>query len=143
MTENASVKPTLSLEAPASWNTKYVSPEGFTCQITLRADSGKELLEKAQAALSHLIAAGCTPSDTFTFRPRNNGGQKAQTDNVPSNGNGGTHAENNVITPAEGNGNGNAHLCPIHGVEMKKWEKDNKVWYSHKVDGGWCTGKTK
>jgi hypothetical protein len=34
-------------EAPASWNTKYITPEGFECQITLRGDSGTELLEKA------------------------------------------------------------------------------------------------
>ena len=48
MSENNAVKNNnWSTEAPASWNTKYTSPEGFICQITLRADSGKELLENA------------------------------------------------------------------------------------------------
>ena len=42
-------------EAPASWNTKYVSPEGFECQLTLRAESGSELLEKVNGAISHLL----------------------------------------------------------------------------------------
>lgn len=39
-------------EAPASWNTRYVTPEGYVCQITLRGDSGKDLLEKADIALN-------------------------------------------------------------------------------------------
>lgn len=34
-------------EAPASWNTRYLDPNGFECQITLRGESGSELLEKA------------------------------------------------------------------------------------------------
>lgn len=136
MSENNSLKNNTAVtEAPASWNTKYTSTEGFVCQNTLRADSGKELLEKAQAAIAHLLQAGCTPCDSFTFRPRNNGGQKSQTTNVPVNG--------SNPTETNGNGNGSVHLCPIHGVDMKKWEKDGKVWFSHKVDGGWCTGKTK
>lgn len=36
-----------------------------------------------------------------------------------------------------------SHMYPIHNVEMKKWEKNNKIWYSHKADGVWCTGKRK
>ena len=36
-----------------------------------------------------------------------------------------------------------SHICPIHNVEMRKWEKENKVWYSHKMNGSWCTGKQK
>jgi hypothetical protein len=32
-------------------------------------------------------------------------------------------------------------LVPIHECEMKRWEKDGRIWYSHKVDGKWCTGK--
>jgi hypothetical protein len=137
MTENPSVKSNLSLEAPASWNTKYLSPEGFTCQITLRADSGKELLEKAQAAVTHLIAVGCTPCDNFTFRPRSNGnGSKAKSDNG-SNGSG-NHSEANAESTSS------TKVCPIHNVEMKRWEKNGKIWYSHKQDdGGWCTGKSK
>jgi hypothetical protein len=36
----------LFTEAPASWKIRYVTPDGFECQITLRAMSGQELLEK-------------------------------------------------------------------------------------------------
>jgi len=49
-------------EAPASWNTRYVTPEGFVCQITLRGENGRDLLEKAGVALSYLLAHGYTPS---------------------------------------------------------------------------------
>jgi hypothetical protein len=48
-------------EAPASWNTRYVDPNGFECQITLRGDSGSELLEKATSAINYLLQNGCTP----------------------------------------------------------------------------------
>ena len=58
------VKPdVLFTEAPASWNTRYVTPEGFVCQITLRADSGKDLLERANVALSFLLDHGYSPTD--------------------------------------------------------------------------------
>ena len=39
-------------ESPASWNTRYITPDGFTCQLTLRAETGKELLERANSAIS-------------------------------------------------------------------------------------------
>ena len=34
----------------------------------------------------------------------------------------------------------------LHGArfikcEMKRWDKDGRVWYSHKADGEWCNGK--
>jgi hypothetical protein len=51
------------LEAGASWNTKFVTPSGFTCQLTLRSDSGLELLEKADAALTFLLEKGYSPCD--------------------------------------------------------------------------------
>jgi hypothetical protein len=127
MSDNTSVKSNTAVtEAPASWNTKYTTPEGFTCQITLRADSGKELLEKAQAAITHLLQAGCTPCDNFTFRPKSNGnGHTPQTETNAANGN-------------------NGHVCSVHNVEMRRFEKEGRVWYSHKTDeGGWCNGKKK
>jgi hypothetical protein len=45
-----------------------------------------------------------------------------------------------------GNGNGKeteAHVCSIHQAEMKRFEKNGQVWYSHKTDNGWCSGKKK
>ena len=36
------------------------------------------------------------------------------------------------------------HVCPIHGVTMRRHEKDGHVWYSHRLEGGgWCNGKQK
>lgn len=57
-------------EAPASWNTKYITPEGFECQLTLRGDTGQELLEKAQAAVSLLQKHGCAPFVNTRFTSR-------------------------------------------------------------------------
>ena len=35
-------------------------------------------------------------------------------------------------------------ICPEHGVEMKKREKDGETWWSHKqADGTYCKGKGK
>ena len=48
-------------EAPASWNTRYVDPDGFECQITLRATSGQELLEKVSGAIAYLLENDCVP----------------------------------------------------------------------------------
>lgn len=74
MPENTSLKSnTVAMEAPASWNTRYTTPQGFVCQLTLRADSGIEMLEKAQAAITHLRKTGRTPCDAMVFRPFNNG----------------------------------------------------------------------
>ena len=63
-------------EAPASWNTSYVTPEGYVCRITLRGENGKDLLEKAGIALTFLMQHGYMPEQKF---PRNNkGGETKQ-----------------------------------------------------------------
>ncbi len=103
-------------EAPASWNTRYLSPTGFVCQLTIRGDTGSELLEKATAALTKLQASGCQPHYNS---------YKAK-----SNGNG----------SADKTGPG---WCAFHQVEMRRREKDGKVWYSHKDGEMWCKGKSK
>ena len=90
-------------EAPACWNTSYVTQDGFVCRITLRGETGKDLLEKAGVALSYLMEHG--------FQPERNNQRR---DTKP---------------------------CPIHQAEMKKFEKNGKSWYSHKLDdGSWCNG---
>ena len=38
-------------EAIASWNTRYITPEGFERQITLHGESGQEVLDKANGAI--------------------------------------------------------------------------------------------
>jgi len=107
----------LFTESPASWNVKYITEEGFPCMLTLRSDSGRDLLEKAGSALTYLKEHNFLPDPGF----RKNG-----------NGNGGN------------NGNSDTKTCPVHNCEMKRREKDGSVFYSHKAENGsWCYGKPK
>lgn len=62
MSENTSPKIKFT-ESPASWNTRYIDPKGFVCQLTIRDDNGKGLLEKASGALSYLLEQGSRPYD--------------------------------------------------------------------------------
>jgi hypothetical protein len=128
MTNNNSTKSeTQMAEAPASWNTRYISPEGFECQLTLRAESGSELLEKVNSAITYLLNNECVP---YTY---NRGGYRGPANNKSKATKGGNNSgENQSDDPA---------WCPIHQCEMKRWEKDGRVWFSHKVDDDWCKGK--
>jgi hypothetical protein len=126
MTTNTIPKPdVLYTESPVSWNTRYLSPEGFECQFTLRGESGMEVLEKANVAIAHLLNIGCSP---VVNRYSNS--------KVSSDGNG-----NNQNSSS--NGGQKTSWCPIHNVEMKRWEKNGRVWYSHKSGDEWCTGRPK
>jgi hypothetical protein len=120
-------------EAPASWNTRYVDPNGFECQITLRGETGSELLEKAANAINYLLKADCMP---YSYRtPLRQDASKSDVNNSKdqSNGTNGSNGNNGA--------NANPAWCPIHQCEMKRWAKEGRVWYSHKVDGKWCSGK--
>jgi hypothetical protein len=114
-------------EAPASWNTRYVDPNGFECQITLRGETGSELLEKAAIAISYLLQNGCAP---YVFY---------------RNGNSTTLSKSNGELKEDDQSNGkdkdSPSWCPIHQCEMRRWDKNSRVWYSHKVDNKWCNGK--
>jgi hypothetical protein len=112
-----SIKPEAAFtEAPASWNTRYVTPEGFTCQITIRGENGRDLLERAGVALAYLLQQG--------YKPEENNRQHRNGNNTANNQNG--------------------KWCSIHSCELKRFEKDGKVWFSHKTDdGAWCRGKQK
>jgi hypothetical protein len=112
-------------EAPASWNTRYVDPNGFECQITLRGDSGSELLEKATSVINYLLQNGCTP---YTYY--RNGSRQVE-----------SKVEESKKEDVKNDGKDNPAWCPIHQCEMKRWDKNGRVWYSHKVDGEWCSGK--
>jgi hypothetical protein len=112
-------------EAPASWNTKYVDPNGFECQITLRGESGSELLDKAANAINYLLKNGCTP-----YMYYRNGSRQPE-----------SKVEESKKEDVKNDGKDNPSWCPIHQCEMKRWDKDGRVWYSHKADGEWCRGK--
>jgi len=126
-TNNGTKSEVLFTEAPASWNTKYLSPDGFVCQLTLRADAGCKVLEKAKVALVHLMENDCTPY-YYGNGPRQQVEAKSNENSKQANGN------QPVDNPA---------WCRVHQCEMQRWEKEGRVWYSHKVDGQWCTGKAK
>jgi len=80
--------------------------------------------------LTWLRENGFAPSDFNGYRSRNNG-NKSENNPQPSNGN------------SNGKQDHPENICPIHQCEMKRWEKNGKVWYSHKTEDGWCTGKSK
>lgn len=101
------------IEAPASWNTRYTTPDGFVCQITIRGENGKDLLDKAGIALAYLLEHGYAPE------------------------------QNHHQSRRENNKKQDTKFCPIHQCEMKRFEKDGRSWYSHKTDEGWCRGKQK
>jgi hypothetical protein len=128
-TNGTKTKGQLFNEAPASWNTHYLDPNGFDCQLTLRGESGSELLEKADNAIGFLLENGCTP---YVFRP-----SVRQVDSKVvevKNGNQGNSTNGNSGTKY-------SSWCSIHQCEMKKWSKDGRTWFSHKTDDGrWCRG---
>ena len=131
MNENVTPKNNAVItEAPASWNTRYVTPTGFVCQITLRAESGKDLLERANAALGWLLENGYLPCEN-TYKPKFDGKKSENKQQAASN----TQTSDNTATQA-------ANTCPIHHCEMRRFEKNGRIWFSHKTDdGGWCKGK--
>ena len=69
------IKPdSIYTEAPASWNTSYVTSDGFVCRITLRGDNGKDLLEKANTAMAFLREHGFRPDQ----KPTHNNNREVQ-----------------------------------------------------------------
>lgn len=98
------------LEAPASWNVRYTTTSGFVCMLTLRSETGLDLLSKADAALSFLLEKGYLPYD-------NNNNHHSS---------------------------GDTQTCPIHKCNMRRYEKDGRSWFSHRLENGsWCRGKEK
>jgi hypothetical protein len=129
-TNGNKVNEQLFSEAPASWNTRYLDLNGFECQITLRCETGSELLAKAASAIAYLLENGCIP---YVYRIGSRPTTESKSVIDQSNGSNGPTGTNGT--------NSNPAWCPIHQCEMKRWDKDGRVWYSHKADGEWCRGK--
>ena len=95
-------------EAPASWNTRNVDPNGYECQITLRAVSGQELLEKIRGAIAYLMENDCIPYN-YHGGYRSNPSKVAKDDN------------------SKGDGQSNIQSwCSIHQCKMKLWEREDR-----------------
>jgi hypothetical protein len=101
-------------EAPFSVNFRAIHPDGWGMQFTVRDHNGIDGLKKMDATLKGLVKRGFTP----------NGGYAAP-----------------KVDTEEDMGEVNPAWCTIHKVEMKKWEKEDRSWYSHKVGDEWCKGK--
>ena len=86
-------------EAPFSWNTRYLTANGWTCQLTIRSDTGADLFDKVEKAVAWLTEKGCTPAEGY------------RTTSASSNGNGSTPP-----------------MCPTHGTPMKA-SKHGGGWY--------------
>lgn len=102
-------------EAPASWNVRY-RVNGFDCTLTLRGETGKDLLDKAAAALKWLEENG---AEAAGFTPKSAPAKPQESQEEHDNGH-----------------------CAKHQVQMIRFTKDNRVWYSHRLeDESWCKGK--
>lgn len=102
-------------EAPASWNVRYIM-NGYDCQLTLRGESGADLLSRTAKALDWLQTSGAQPT---AAKPSTNGSSKP------------------AEVPQDDPG-----YCKIHHCEMKRHEKDGRSWYSHRLESGdYCKGK--
>ena len=112
-------------EALATWSTRYVDSSGFECLLSIQAETGAEALRKAEGALTHLSEAKCLPyhKDSHNGNGQGNGHKPVATVMVKSDGN----AKNPT--------------CSIHDIEMHKWTKNGRTWYSHRWNDGWCQGK--
>jgi len=56
-------------EAPASWNTRYLSTTGFECQLTLRGADPVALLKLANELMSKMAEAGIKPANGHRAQP--------------------------------------------------------------------------
>lgn len=100
-------------EAPASAAIK-VQLNGYDVTLTLRGETGADVLPRLQSAIAWLEQHGGQPTGAAASAPD---------------------------TPANGPREGDPAWCPIHNCQMARKEKNGDVWYSHKApDGSWCRG---
>ena len=98
-------------EAPASLTVRF-RVHGLDTMLTLRSDSGGDLLRKLPIVIREI--------ELLTGTPHNGD---------VSNG------------PVDAGSNGHSQVCALHGVEMSQHSKNGHAWYSHRLDDGtWCKG---
>lgn len=141
-------------EAPYSVNFLARSPDGFEMQFTLRTIDQEGLLTRMQELTGQLLEAGFEPiargygrSESRAAIPRPVEPAKQETplplepaplfDDAWT----GDEAEADKATAAHDS----PSWCPIHNVEMRRYERNGEVWYSHKAQGErgeyWCKGR--
>ncbi len=112
-------------EVTATWATRYLDPSGFECILSIQAETGAEALKKAEKAIAHLTEAKCLPY-------HKNASSKV------TEGNG--HKSGPTVL-VKSDSDGKNPTCPIHDIQMQKWAKNGRTWYSHRWEDGWCNGK--
>ena len=112
-----------TIDSISTWSVRYFDPSGFECILSIQAETGSAVLKKAEGALSHLTEAKCIPlhEGDHNGAIKKNGNPSGKTIMVKS--------------------DGKNPVCPLHGVEMTKWVKNGRTWYSHRWEDGWCNGK--
>ncbi len=138
-------------EAPYSVNFLARNPNGFEMQFTLRATSEDALFEHVESVTARLTQSGFEPigrsytrSESKSYTP-----QKAAEPPKPAEP---PPAQEPMFEDAWTGGEMEAESpqdspswCPIHNVEMRRYERGGEVWYSHRVQGDrgeyWCKGK--
>jgi hypothetical protein len=123
------IAPTLRTwtEAPASL-TILVTLRGYDCQLTLRAETGAEVLGKLGQAIDWLSAHDGQPTPA---RANGNGSQQAEPASQPA----------AAPAPTLAGGIPDPGWCSIHNCAMQRRERNGEVWYSHKNGDVYCKGK--
>lgn len=94
---------------------------GFPCELTITDGDTKSLMERGLAALAWLAEQGFEPLAAQPPAP-------SEPQATPA--------------PRLADGTPDPAWCPIHGVAMRRREKNGDVWYSHRLeDGSYCRGK--
>ncbi len=116
-------------EAPASVNFKAFTAKGYDMMFTLRDTDELVLLERLTKFFSVI-------EENYHISPTRKGMDKmyvAQQEAV---------SQATPLPPVAGSAGHAENWCAIHGVEMTKWDKEGRSWFSHKVDDDtWCKGK--
>lgn len=138
LTEEPAPEPTPP-EMPYSANFMAKAVSGFEVQFTVRRFTQDNLLDELDALTVRLEGRGYVAIGR-SFRSEQKGAvpasvRQAEAANTP---------EPRRADPGEANWMGDGeedHICPIHKVAMRRFEREGQVWYSHKMGSDWCKGK--
>lgn len=134
-------------EAPYSVNFLARNPNGFEMQFTLRATGENDLFEHIESVTARLLQGGFEPiGRSFGRSESRPAARVSETPKVEP-----PVASAPLFEDAWTGGEieeapqDSASWCSIHNVEMRRYERDGEVWYSHKAQGErgeyWCKGK--
>ena len=88
-------------EAPASFNVRAISPQGYDIQLTLRSEQAGELMPRVLTCLEWLEQQGFRPTGQGRAQPSSNGHHSG----------------------------GNAPTCPTHNRPMKQSQHRPGEWF--------------